>query len=583
MDDRLGAKPSVRVSRLSLHNFRGIVGPTTIDFHRSPGSPTSLIIYGDNGSGKSSIADALEFVTRGVVSRRLIGGIKQRREVNNLSVSSAPTVHINLDNGEGYWRGKSSPSLLVDSPNAVELKRESVIPGFDVSPLVLRRDVIEIFWRISATERLELFWDYFRTPGKHYRTQADIETIESHAKAQQHIRETAKALLALLPKTPDQKRIVLPTRPVALERNRHRILRMAGSNRETVRQALEDYSKAVNEEVSLRASASIANRKVIQNPDMLRRVCLKIAPEVAKSFKLITREEWFTSVEIEVSKNGSLDIFLLPDEKPPLKPENVLSEANLDLLALLVLLHIHIHCAEQGQHRIIVLDDVFQSVDTTLRSHALNEFARLLNDWQIILTVHDRLWLEIAHRCLKDAKVPVETVELRDGGFGKTPTIISTMVGPLRDLRSVLDSGQSSVVVAGVAGRTLEALMDRVSINMRLKVRRNEGDKYSLGQLWNGLDEELKSCDDEELISLIKAGHFTQYLRNELGAHFAEWGDGLANQEALDSAHSVIELWFRFYCSECGRFATIEKGSNGKWRLVFKCHQSKPNKQPQQT
>ena len=564
MDDRSGAKPDVRVSRLSLHNFRGIVGPTTIEFDRSLGSPRSLIIYGDNGSGKSSIADALEFVTRGVVSRRLIGGIKQRREVNNLSVSSAPTVQINLDNGKNYWRGKSSPSLLVDTPNAVELRRESVIPGFEVSPLVLRRDVIEIFWRISATERLELFWDYFRTPGKHYRTQADIKIIESHAKAQLHSRETAKALLTLLPIAPGQKRFVLPTRPVALERNKNRILKMAGPNQEKVRQALGDYSEEVNEEVSLRASASIAREKVIQNPDMFRQICLKIAPEVAKSFKQITREEWFTNVEIEVSKNGSLDIFLLRDKKPPLRPENVLSEANLDLLALLVLLHIHILCAKQGQHRIIVRDDVFQSVDTTLRSRALSEFALLLNDWQIILTVHDRLWFEIAHRCLKDAKIPIETVELRGGGFGKTPTLISTMVGPLRDLRRVLDSRQSGVVVAGVAGRTLEALMDRVSIKMRLKVRRNEGDKYSLGQLWNGLDEELKSCDDEELISLVTALRFTQFLRNELGAHFVEWGDGLSDQEALDSAQSVVELWLKFHCSECGRFATIEKSSNGK-------------------
>ena len=45
-----------RVHRLVMHAFRGIPGEMTVDF----GNGESIAIYGDNGTGKSTIADALE-------------------------------------------------------------------------------------------------------------------------------------------------------------------------------------------------------------------------------------------------------------------------------------------------------------------------------------------------------------------------------------------------------------------------------------------------------------------------------------------------------------------------------------------
>ena len=46
-----------RVHRLVMHAFRGIPGEMTVDF----GKGQSVVVYGDNGTGKSTIADALEW------------------------------------------------------------------------------------------------------------------------------------------------------------------------------------------------------------------------------------------------------------------------------------------------------------------------------------------------------------------------------------------------------------------------------------------------------------------------------------------------------------------------------------------
>ena len=50
-----------KVQRLVMHAFRGVPGEMAIDF----GKGESIVVYGDNGTGKSTIADALEWYFTG--------------------------------------------------------------------------------------------------------------------------------------------------------------------------------------------------------------------------------------------------------------------------------------------------------------------------------------------------------------------------------------------------------------------------------------------------------------------------------------------------------------------------------------
>ena len=54
---------SERVQRLVMHAFRGVPGEMTVDF----GKGESIVIYGDNGTGKSTVADALEWYFTGEI------------------------------------------------------------------------------------------------------------------------------------------------------------------------------------------------------------------------------------------------------------------------------------------------------------------------------------------------------------------------------------------------------------------------------------------------------------------------------------------------------------------------------------
>jgi energy-coupling factor transporter ATP-binding protein EcfA2 len=50
-----------KIQRLVMHAFRGVPGEMTVDF----GKGESIVVYGDNGTGKSTIADALEWYFTG--------------------------------------------------------------------------------------------------------------------------------------------------------------------------------------------------------------------------------------------------------------------------------------------------------------------------------------------------------------------------------------------------------------------------------------------------------------------------------------------------------------------------------------
>lgn len=164
-----------------LRNVRGVRGPLTVDLvDASPdgspvglgGRPRPVIVYGANGSGKSSICDALEFGLRGVTSRRSVGGEKERREIRNLFEADPPSVTIRFDDRGSVLRGARDGSHLVPARGPVV--------GFEHCPIVVRRSAIEGFWQVSPEQRLDFFWDYLETPERGWRTPEDELAIARH-------------------------------------------------------------------------------------------------------------------------------------------------------------------------------------------------------------------------------------------------------------------------------------------------------------------------------------------------------------------------------------------------------------------
>lgn len=220
-------------------------------------------------------------------------------------------------------------------------------------------------------------------------------------------------------------------------------------------------------------------REGSSGPTTTCRLCSRPQRPALRHPTVVSGLDWVEGVDLEVAEGARLAVWLRSAGRAPLDPVGVLSEAYLDLLALLIILEVHVECVARGQHPLLVLDDVFQSVDAPLRQRALRQISGRLEGWQVVMTVHDRMWLELAHHVLAEQDMgKAKVLELRHGGHGRTATITLAGTGPVRDVRFVLDNGGSAVLLAAAAGRALEALLDQLSVNLKCKVVRQHPERY---------------------------------------------------------------------------------------------------------
>jgi len=141
----------VRVATVVIENFRGIPGKLTLDLEAaSNNKPKSLILFGDNGTGKSSVVDAVQFALQGEIG-------KERKIKSGISLSSTalPSVQITLSDGREICK-----SLVSEENGKVKLSSSNRDKDFYIAPFVLRRSDILRFLNTPDEKRQIIFFDY---------------------------------------------------------------------------------------------------------------------------------------------------------------------------------------------------------------------------------------------------------------------------------------------------------------------------------------------------------------------------------------------------------------------------------------
>ena len=142
---------SSKILKLTINNFRGIPNEASLDFadENNNNKPVSLILSGDNGTGKSSIVDALEFALQG----------KMRKNLNtafSLASKSNPRVEVRLANSTSVVR------QMIFNGNRVKLESDEPHEKFSISPFVLRRADILRFVETPDVSKQRIFFEYFK-------------------------------------------------------------------------------------------------------------------------------------------------------------------------------------------------------------------------------------------------------------------------------------------------------------------------------------------------------------------------------------------------------------------------------------
>lgn len=254
-------------------------------------------------------------------------------------------------------------------------------------------------------------------------------------------------------------------------------------------------------------------------------------------------------------------------------PAGILSEANRDLVAFLIFVAIAKASAARGQAQVMVLDDVFQSVDGPIRVAALDYVVSELKGWQFVLTAHDRLWREQVLTIMRRHGHPTTSLEIAGWDPQYGPDIRATTGDLGGAVRAALDTADP-VAIAVHAGRLVELISHHLSWTLPVSVSRRRDDRYTLNDVWPPVYSKLK-----KLTAVGAADEVERYLhlRNLLGAHINEWADMTSLTETRRFGEAVLELLKGVRCTECSRW--VEKSPEAH-TYVCRCGATRLTKPP---
>ena len=562
-----------RIQRVTASGFRGISSTLTLDFLGPDKKSQSILALGDNGSGKSSFADALEFCLRGKVSRRGNAGVKTRREARNLLMPGrAPSVKVTLDNGKTFVRGKSRKGMT-----GISLGRNEFVPGFGLCPVVISRDDIEVFWHLSPSDRLRFFFDYLRDSIDHPGYAAlEVERAETRLELLRF--EILKAQIALSGVTswpvtkipvsqPSFDRWLKRAYPNYLtsslseegavspgvQRRRRRMAPRIHNTISTLSTAIESERKLSRHISAMRARASTADG----TPAILARDLPELLGDISASVTsdFLTMAKLDHIADISISAHGrdqSLDIECILASGTRAEPTQVLSEGALDLLAILLLFGVAQACAERGQSRFLVLDDVWQSVDAVHRIPTLDYlFSGRFRSWQLLLTAHDRLWAKLIENRARKVGFSMKTVQFSRWSASDGPRLVAGQLSTALQLSTLMEEA-SPEILGSYSGRALEELADELSQTLRTSVSRAPGDRYTLGDLWPGLYKVIsKSGLPDDTKAAASSINNELDIRNLYSAHYNRWAESFSAKEIYDFAKHIVGLWKGAHCEKC--------------------------------
>ena len=555
-----------KILKLTINNFRGIPKEINIDFSaENNNKPLSLILSGDNGTGKSSVIDALEFALQGKMR-------KNSNSAYSLVSKEYPEVVVTLPEGIQVTR------KMVFNGKKVVVDYEEPHEKYSISPFVLRRADILRFIETPNISKQRIFFEYFK--GSISKTTKLYESQEAAAEQiQEEIdqnlkkkRASIKNLASLMKIKPDE----IPTDITLFDAFVKEKLYKGVSTREVHKKILkgeylipQHIYKKVSEIRNFSSMITVLKREQRQvlrgsvKPDtsILQSILSDAGERLTQAFKKISPSNFidkFSLVFNDIS-DMSLTIVVLLKNGKKTSPQHLFSEANLDLLALLLFISVLQEAARHGQEKVLVMDDVFQSVDSGIRVAVVDYILNELNDWQLVFTLHDRLWKNQLREILRKNGHQFVEKEIRRWSFEDGP-VIATTKETIELINDAIERGEL-ISVCAQSGIFLEYLCDKLSWVLPISVTRRKDDRYTLGDLWPGVAKALKKTNVRNIVEDVERWI---HLRNLVGAHFNEWAQSLSLEEAVNFANSIIKLYESVYCGKCFNWiAPVLEGRNG--------------------
>ena len=544
---------SVQIARVSVTGFRGSAGTVSLDLTKN-GKPADVLLWGDNGMGKSTLIDGIEFALQHRVDRSSDFNSSLRSAVRNLAVPTA-LAEVELSDGQLISR-----SLITNAAGRDEPSDLAVRPGFRIAPVVIRRADILRFLDTDALSRGTVFFDYFPDPAGTLGVRPDEELHQ--LEEERFLLRVARDDLAaqLTEKYPDSDADF--SNAAKLEAFLSELLSAGHTEYEHPIDALPDDVRSIVIELQNSQRRGALIKKKLErgvetlNPVVYRSQLERVVPilqtvteDLTASFKRIARADHVRAIRVLVAKSGpvSLDVVVEFDNGTSALPQQAFSEGYKDLIALLFFLTVTKKAAEFGQAKVLVLDDALQSVDASIRLGVMDYLLDEFKDWQVIVTGHDRAWFAQLRGLFQRRGRSFVERNIIGWSFADGIEVAGGSLSRADSLGAAIDRVDERAVASGT-GLLLEEIASELSWRLMASVTRREGDRYTLGDLWPSVAKALKRTT---LRTAVEEIDVRLDIRNLLGAHYNEWADGIPWSDIRQLGQDTLAVYNATHCSTC--------------------------------
>ncbi len=388
----------MKIKTLSLTDFRAFPGPAPTTFELGG---TNLLVYGENGSGKSSLFYALQGLFTVGKPPDLVG---LRNSFSGLGVGSV-AVEVEFDDAShASWQVVAGAVQILGNPAAQGPAAVSVHPTQTRPP------------NTSVTEaaKFSAVLDYrslLNTNYKHGDGVINLFELAVHGfladyrdlATNKTIKELWQAVLEGKPTRSTPKTLAICAGRCAA------------------------FNNAMQKALSL-LKGEAQHILTTLSPHGLALVDLIFTP-VAFNYAKAWADKNFTNqfIGLEISFKGTVVD----------RPQLYLNEARQSALGLALYLGARLACAPQTTPhlKLLVLDDVLIGLDHSNRLPLLKILENRFADWQIVLLTHDKSWFDLArHHLTAAAWACCEIYEGDPAANAPMPVVRKTENRPARGL-----------------------------------------------------------------------------------------------------------------------------------------------------
>lgn len=570
----------MKIKSIKIFNFRGIPNNLVVDFTDNNKKAVSTMISGDNGVGKSSILDAIEYNLQGRIYREPLRVTSESKMP--VSLKYKPMIGCNtiveLDNGDINARGID----LVWKDNRTEFKIDNKFchPSFAISPIILRRNDIISFSVIPKEKRQVLFFSFLyqnyiklddaiqnwiHWEGDMFLTTQKDAYIQLKSERKNIVAQLANAIgvkTESLPFSIDEKlkQFIISIKGKSFlniglrhsYNNTHKgrkdkKLYELYTDIVTKNAEISKVKKAIEKALNPDVYGVLVKERREQNANLIKSTEIMLT----ESFKKVSNLDFVDEINLELGEKttASFEIKVKLKNGRWATPQQIFSEANFDLMVLLLYLSIIRVSVANGQSKVLILDDVLQSVDSVIRAKFMDYVLTVCHDWQIIVSCHDELWQKQMEYLFNLKGHKYKNIKIAKWDFETGPKVVyESLQSEASSLEKAISVGDKQII-ASSAGLLLENICQKLSVSLSVRIHRKKDDKYTLGDLWPGIMKALKKSS--LLSELLNNIDREMMVRNMLGCHANEWAQSMSDSEIMVFANNILNFYHSVYCSDC--------------------------------